>query len=80
MDNLAKVFHLLKKNDLRLNQDKCSFGVQVEEPLGFVLRHRGNEANLSKCMAIIEMKTQTKAKELQILTGKVGQLYDALTR
>lgn len=46
--NLEKVFHLLKRHDLRLNLDKCSFGVQAGEFLSFVLTHRGMKPVLPK--------------------------------
>lgn len=47
IDNLTKIFQLLEKHDLRLNIDKCSFGVQPGEFLGYVLTHRGIEVNPS---------------------------------
>lgn len=48
LKNLAKVFQLLKKYELRLNPDKYSFEVQGGEFLDYVLTHRGIEANSVK--------------------------------
>lgn len=74
LENLAKVFQLLKQHDLTLNPDQCSFGVRAGEFFGFVLTQRGIEANPCKCSAIIDMKCMIEAKEVQILTGRVATL------
>lgn len=41
LKNLSKGFQLLKEHSLRLDPNKCSFGVQAGEFLGFVLTHSG---------------------------------------
>lgn len=64
LNNLSKVFHLLKKHHLRLNPNKCSFDVHAGEFLGSVLTHRGIEANPSKCSEIIDMRSPEEAKEV----------------
>lgn len=80
LDNLSKVFQLLKEHNLRLNPDKCSFGVQAGEFLGYVLTHRGIEANPVKCRAIIDMKSPKDAKEVHILTGRIVALSHFIAR
>ncbi|RDX71780.1 Retrovirus-related Pol polyprotein from transposon 17.6, partial [Mucuna pruriens] len=48
---------------LKLNPEKCSFGVQAGKFLGFMLIERGIEANPKKCQAIINMRSpQTDAE------------------
>ncbi|RDX86016.1 hypothetical protein CR513_32692, partial [Mucuna pruriens] len=42
---------------LRLNPEKCSFGVQAGKFLGFILTERGIEANPNNCQAIISMRS-----------------------
>jgi hypothetical protein len=59
---------------MRLNPAKCSFGVQAEKFLGFMLTNRGIEANPEKCQAIINMRSPTKVKEVQQLTGRIAAL------
>ncbi|RDY04373.1 hypothetical protein CR513_11917, partial [Mucuna pruriens] len=56
-DALAQVFVVLKKHKLKLNLEKYLFGVQADEFVGFMLTHRGIEANLEKCEAIINMRS-----------------------
>ncbi|RDX80022.1 hypothetical protein CR513_39476, partial [Mucuna pruriens] len=44
-----KISPQVQKYDMRLNLDKCVFGVQGGKFLGFMLTHRGIEANFDKC-------------------------------
>ncbi|RDX60861.1 hypothetical protein CR513_60964, partial [Mucuna pruriens] len=46
---LERVFKTLRDHQLRLNPEKCSFGVQAGKFLGFMLIERGIEANSDKC-------------------------------
>ncbi|RDX75846.1 hypothetical protein CR513_44228, partial [Mucuna pruriens] len=46
---IEQVFRVLRKHQLRLNPEKCSFGVQAGKFLGFMLTERGIEANPNKC-------------------------------
>ncbi|GAU38036.1 hypothetical protein TSUD_274380 [Trifolium subterraneum] len=59
---------------MRLNPAKCSFGVQAGKFLGFLLTHRGIEANPDKCQAIINMRSPTSVKEVQQLIGRIATL------
>ena len=53
--DLSTIFSALRQYNLRLNLDKCIFGVDHGKFLGFMLTQRGIEANPEKCNAIIEM-------------------------
>nr|KYP53514.1 hypothetical protein KK1_024652 [Cajanus cajan] len=48
---------------MRLNPEKCVFGVSGGKFLGFMLSNRGIEANLDKCQAILDMKSPSTLKE-----------------
>ncbi|GAU47368.1 hypothetical protein TSUD_403710 [Trifolium subterraneum] len=72
--SLSKVFRLLRKHDIKLNPEKCSFGVQAGKFLGFMLTRRGIEVNPEKCKAIMEMKSPANAKDVQKLTGRIASL------
>jgi len=43
--DLEKVFGELRKYDMRLNPEKCTFGVGSDKFLGFMITHWGIEAN-----------------------------------
>ncbi|RDX97491.1 hypothetical protein CR513_19729, partial [Mucuna pruriens] len=68
---LERVFEVLRKHQLRLNPEKCSFGVQAGKFLGFMLSERGIEANPDKCRAVLNMRSPQNMKEVQQLMGRV---------
>jgi len=47
--DLEAVFEALKRTNMRLNPEKCTFGVEGGKFLGFMLTHPGIEANMDKC-------------------------------
>ncbi|RDX85405.1 Retrovirus-related Pol polyprotein from transposon 17.6, partial [Mucuna pruriens] len=77
---LQRLFDVLKKYQLKLNPEKCSFKVQVEKFLMFMLTKREIEVNLNKCQAIIDTRSPKNIKELQQLAGKIMTLACFLSR
>ncbi|XP_061376471.1 uncharacterized protein LOC133318480 [Gastrolobium bilobum] len=51
VQDLEQTFQKLRKYRIRLNPVKCAFGVAAGKFLGFMLTHRGIEANPDKCKA-----------------------------
>ena len=49
---------------MRLNPRKCAFEVSSEKFLGFMVLHRGIEANPDKIQAILNMKPPQNIKEV----------------
>ncbi|XP_020222083.1 uncharacterized protein LOC109804662 [Cajanus cajan] len=72
--DLSEVFQQLRKYDMRLNLEKCVFGVSGGKFLGFMLSARGIEANPDKCMAVINMVSPRNLKEVQKLAGRLTAL------
>jgi len=72
--DLEELFATISKYRLKLNPEKCVFGVEVGKFLGFMLTERGIEANPDKCTAIIAMRSPTSVKEVQQLTGQMAAL------
>jgi len=72
--DLEELFATISKYRLKLNPEKCVFGVEAGKFLGFMLTERGIEANLDKCAAIIAMRSPTSVKEVQQLTGRMAAL------
>ena len=52
---------------MKLNPEKCTFGVEGGKFLGFMLTHRGIKANPNKCQAILDMRSPNSIKEVQQL-------------
>ncbi|RDX70520.1 hypothetical protein CR513_50228, partial [Mucuna pruriens] len=71
---LERVFGILRKHQLRLNPEKCSFEVHVGKFMGFMLTERGIEANPEKCQAVIGMRSPQSIKEVQQLMDRVKAL------
>ncbi|KAM1699398.1 hypothetical protein ACFX1Q_030440 [Malus domestica] len=59
---------------MRLNPNKCAFGVDSSKFLSFMISQRGIEANPEKIKTIIDMKESVTSKDIQSLTGKVAAL------
>jgi len=72
--NLEELFATKSKYRLKLNPEKCVFGVETGRFLGFMLTERGIEANPDKCAPIIAMRSPTSVKEVQQLTGRMAAL------
>jgi len=60
--NLEELFATIAKYRLKLNPEKCVFGVEAGKFLGFMLTERGIEANPDKCAAIIAMRSQPRSR------------------
>jgi len=59
---------------LKLNPEKCVFGVKAGKFLGFMLTQRGIEMNPKKYAAILNMRSPTPVKEVQQLAGRIASL------
>ena len=59
---------------MKLNPSKCTFGVSLGKFLGFMVSHRGIEANPNKIQVILDMKPPQNIKEVQSLTRQVAAL------
>ena len=78
--DLQEVFDIMRKYNIRLNPEKCSFGVLGGKFLGFMITHRGIEANPDKCRAVMEMRSPSSIKEVQRLAGRIAALSRFVTR
>jgi len=54
---------------MRLNLEKCTFGVPAGKFLGFYFTERGIEANPNKCQAFTQLPTPHSKKCIQTLNG-----------
>ena len=72
--DLSKAFNSLLTTRLKLNPEKCVFGVPAGKLLGFLVSSRGIEVNPAKVEAIDHMQPPTRLKEAQRLTGCMAAL------
>jgi hypothetical protein len=74
IEDLEETFANLRKVNIKLNPTKCAFGVPSGKLLGFLVSHRGIEANPDKVKAIEEMCPPHNLKEMQRLAGCMAAL------
>ncbi|XP_073353751.1 uncharacterized protein [Aegilops tauschii subsp. strangulata] len=74
IEDLEETFASMRKVDLRLNPEKCVFGVPSGKLLGFLVSHTGIEANPEKVKAIERMSPPQAFKGMQKLVGCVTSL------
>jgi hypothetical protein len=72
--DLQETFASMREYRWKLNPNKCIFGVASGKLLGFIISHRGIEANPEKISAITSMKAPTCIKDVQKLTGCMAAL------
>jgi hypothetical protein len=72
--DLAGVFAKLRQHGVKLNPEKCIFGVPRGMLLGFVVSERGIEANPEKISAIMDMRLIKNLRGIQRVTGCLAAL------
>uniref|UniRef100_A0A2N9FJY0 RNase H type-1 domain-containing protein n=1 Tax=Fagus sylvatica TaxID=28930 RepID=A0A2N9FJY0_FAGSY len=74
IEDLERVFGILRRHNLKLNASKCAFGVGSGKFLGFLVTQRGIEANPDQIAAIQGLQPPKNVREVQRLTGMAAAL------
>ncbi|KAK4389728.1 Retrovirus-related Pol polyprotein from transposon [Sesamum angolense] len=74
VEDLEETFAVLREYKLKLNPEKCAFGVSGGRFLVFMVTQRGIEANPVNIKAILDMRPHTNINEVQRLTGRIAVL------
>jgi hypothetical protein len=64
----------MRKAQLKLNLDKCVFGLSRGKVLGYLVSVKGIKANPEKINAIVHMKPPRSRKKVQRLIGRITTL------
>ena len=78
--HLSEAFQILRNYNMKLNPAKCAFGVSAGKFLGFIVNHRGIEANPEKIKAVLDMPSPSGIKEVQRLIGRIAALSRFVSR
>ena len=78
--HLSEAFQILRNYNMKLNPAKCAFGVSAGKFLGFIVNHRGIEANPDKIKVVLDMPSPSGIKEVQRLTGSITVLSRFVSR
>ena len=64
ISHLQKAFTTLRRNNMKLNPAKCSFGVSSRKFIGYIVINRGIEANPKQIRAIQAIPSPHNVKEV----------------
>ena len=78
--HLSEAFQILRNYNMKLNPAKYAFEVSAGKFLGFIVNHRGIEANPDKIKVAIDMPSPSGIKEVQRLTGRIAALNRFVSR
>jgi len=80
IDDLRETFANLDRYRIKLNPDKCAFGVPSGQLLGYLISARGIEANPKKIKAILAMEKPKNIRGVQQLAGRIAALSRFISR
>jgi hypothetical protein len=80
IDDLQETFANFRRASLKLNPEKCVFGVKKGTFLSCLVSTKGIEANPSKIEAILRMEPPKSRNGAQRLTGRLASLNRFISR
>ena len=72
LTDLRETLECTRKHGLKMNPNKCAFGVLARQFLGFMVHERGIEVGQKSMKAIDDAVPPTTKTELQSLLGKIN--------
>jgi hypothetical protein len=80
ISELAETFDNLRKFQMKLNLEKCTFGVPLGKLLGYMVSRHGIDPNPEKVSAITKMKLPESLHDVQKLTRCMATLSRFISR
>src|SRR3954470_2501438 len=80
IEDLPETFDNLDHYKIKLNLEKCAFGIPSGQLLGYFISQRGIEANLKKIRAILTMEKPKNLRGVQQLAGHIAALRRFISR
>ncbi|GJX02884.1 reverse transcriptase domain-containing protein [Tanacetum coccineum] len=74
LKDIQETFERFRSINMKLNQKKCSFGVEEGPFLGHLITKQGIKANPSKVKAVTDLDQPRTLKDIQSLNGKLAAL------
>ena len=78
--HLAETFQVLRSYNMKLNPDKCAFGVSSGKFLGFIVNNRGIKAKPDKIKVVLDLLPPSNVKDIRRLTGRIATLSRFISR
>ena len=73
-EDLRETFENPRRFQIKLNPEKCVFGLPAGQLLGFLVSERGIECNPVKINAIEQIEAPKRIKDVHRLTGCVAAM------
>lgn len=70
LDHIQESFNLFQKYNIKLNLEKCTFGVASRKFLGYLVTKLEIEVNSNQIIVIMDMKSPRTIEKIQSLTQK----------
>jgi hypothetical protein len=80
ISDLEETFNNIRRFNIKLNLEKCTFGVPQGKLLGYIITMRDIEANPAKISTIAEMSPVRNVKDVQRLMGCLAALCGFVSR
>ena len=80
LEYLKETFENLRRFQIKLNPEKCVFGVPAGQLLGFLVSDRGIECSPVKIKAIERMEVPTRPLDVQKFTGCLASISRFISR
>jgi hypothetical protein len=80
LDDLKETFVNLRRYRMKLNPEKCTFGVPARQLLGYIVSQRGIEANPSKIKAIEALEPPTQLRDVHKFARCLASLSRFVSR
>ncbi|GJX28574.1 reverse transcriptase domain-containing protein [Tanacetum coccineum] len=78
--DIEQTFSTLRRINMKLNPNKCSFGMEDGKFLGYIVTSKGIRANPKKEKAVMDMPSLKTLKQMQSLSGKLAALNRFLSK
>ena len=80
LEDLKETFENLRRFQIKLNPEKCVFGVPAVQLLGFLVSERNIECNPVKIKAIERMEVPSRLLDVQKFTGCLASINRFISR
>jgi hypothetical protein len=80
LDDLKETYANLQRYRMKLNPEKCTFGMPAGQLLGYIVSQRGIEANPSKIKAIEALELPTQLRDVHKFAGCLASLSRFVSR